>query len=257
MGYTEMKIIDTHTHFPGTSFGGSTKSIHELREEFLQEGLSGAWIMTTDGLRRDPVKHNDILADAVKDDLDFFVSFCTVDPLVGTEQAVTELVRAKEKLGMKGLKLHPWLQSFSLTNPAVLPILKKAGELDMPVVFHDGTPPYSTPLQIAAAAEKVPDTMIILGHTGLDDLWQDAVCACLRQPNIYLCLCSLSSGYIVEVVEQCPEDKLLYGSDGGFFSGIVKDGICKIETACKDRNMLEKIFYDNPQRIVPLNGKDT
>ena len=247
-----MKIIDTHTHLPGYSFGSTPVTAEKLRRDFSKEGLSGAWIFTVDGLIDDTEQNNDILADTLRGDLDFFKPFCTVNPHRGAEKAVAELVRAKEKLGMKGLKLHPWLQSFSLTHPAVLPILSKAGELEMPVLFHDGTPPYSTPLQIAWAAEQTPETTVILGHAGLDDLYHDAILACRRQKNIHLCLCSLSSGLIGEIIKSCPPDRLLYGSDGGFAEGLVSDAIEKIRTVCRNDNILQAIFHVNPQRILPI-----
>ena len=250
MGNQALNIIDTHTHLPGYSFGSTPRSADELRAEFSGDGVSQSWIMTTDGLIGEPEKSNDILAETMREDLDFFVPFCTVSPHSGAEQALAELVRCHTDLGMKGLKFHPWLQSFSLTHPAVQPVMGKAGELGMPVLFHDGTPPYSTPLQIAAAAGRTPDTNVILGHSGLDDLYRDAILACNRNDNIWLCLCSLSSGYIREVIRQCPADRLLFGSDGGFGAGLVRDAVEKIYAACGDDSILEAIFYHNPRRLL-------
>ena len=249
------KVIDTHTHLPGTTFGRSPKSGDQLRDEFEAEGLSGAWIMTTDGLLGEPARHNDLLAEEVKDHLDFFVPFCTVWPHQGTETALGELDRSVHDLGMRGLKLHPWLQAFSMTHPAVLPILQKAGELGLPVLFHDGTPPYSTPLQIAAAAEKVPETTVILGHSGLDDLFEDAILACLRHSNIYLCLCSLSAGCIQEIIRRCPAEKLLYGSDAGGIPGLIESAIAKLLASGASQETLNRIFFQNPQNMAPCDRK--
>ena len=247
-----MKIIDTHTHFPGTVFGGShPKSGSQLREEFEAEGLSAAWIMTLDGLVEKPARHNDLLAEGVRDHLDFFVPFCTVSPNEGTDAALAELDRAVGDLGMRGLKLHSWLQAFSLMHPAVLPILQKAGDLGLPVLLHDGTPPYSTPLQIAFMAEKVPETTIILGHAGFDDLYEDAIVACLRHPNIYLCLCAISAGHIQEVIRRCPADRLLFGSDSGF-SPMAKLGIAKLLDTGASNETLARIFHGNAQEMLPF-----
>jgi predicted TIM-barrel fold metal-dependent hydrolase len=246
-----MKVIDTHTHLPGRSFGGCPRSGADLRREFESGGLSSAWIMTTDGLLGHAAAGNDALAEAVKGHLDFFVPFCTVSPNEGTEAAVSELARARTALGMQGLKLHPWLQAFSLTHPAVQPILRKAGELGMPVLFHDGTPPYATPLQIAAAAAQAPGTTVILGHAGLDDMHQDAVLACRRLPNVHLCLCGLSSGHMKEAIEQCPADRLLFGSDGGFGAFVVRNAITKIVATGASSAVQERIFFLNPRRLLP------
>ncbi len=246
-----MKVIDSHTHFPGTSFGCRPRSGEDIRNEFESGGLSGAWIMTTDGLLGEPARHNDLLAEGVRDHLDFFVPFCTVSPNEGTDAALAELDRAVGDLGMKGLKLHPWLQSFSPTHPAVLPILRKAGELGLPVLFHDGTPPYSTPLQIASAAEKAPETTVILGHSGLEDLYEDAILACLRHENIHLCLCSQSAGNISEIVRRCPAEKLLFGTDAGFGDSLIKPAIAKYLDLDISDETLKKIFHENAQALLP------
>ena len=247
-----MKIIDAHTHLRGKFFGCTPCTADTLRKEFIKEGLCGAWIMTIDGLFGNAKANNDILAETTQNNLDFFIPFCTVNPHDGQQQAIAELIRAKEKLGMRGLKLHPWLQAFSLTHPAVLPIIQKAAELNMPVLFHDGTPPYSTPLQIAAVAEKVPDATIILGHSGLDDLYEDAISACNRQANVYLCSCGLSSGRLNYVIEKCPTEKIIFGSDGGSgLEGIVEELINKVLATGVNYQKLQKIFYNNAKRILP------
>ena len=223
----------------------------ELRESFESAGISKSWLMTVDGLIENPECNNDVLAEFVKNDLDFFVPFCTVDPnRKKVDENISELERAKYELGMKGLKLHPWLQSFSITSAGLKPVLEKAGELDMPVLFHDGTPPYSTPLQIADIAEKTPKTKIILGHAGLDDLVEDAVLACLRHDNIYLCLCSGSVRSISYVINKCPPEKLLFGSDSGFGKGITEFSIEKIKAACSDEKNLKMIFNTNSEVLI-------
>lgn len=249
-----MRVIDTHTHFPGTAFGLRPRSAADLREEFEAQGLSGAWIMTTDGLLGEPERHNDLLADGMRDHLDFFIPFCSVNPHDGADRAIRELERAAGPLGMRGLKLHPWLQAFSLTHPAVTPILSRAGELGLPVLFHDGTPPYSTPLQIAWAAEQAPHTTIILGHAGLDDLYHDAVLACLRHPNVCLCLCSLSAGFIRDIIRKAPTDRLLFGSDGGFAAHLGRAAIAKLIATGASEETLQRIFYENPRRLLPLDA---
>ena len=228
--------------------------IKKLRRAFEAEGLAGAWLFTTDGLLSEPARNNDILAKAVADQRDFFAPFCTVNPLDGAATAIRELNRCKSKLGMRGLKLHPWLQAFSMMNPAVEPILAHAGDLGFPVIFHDGTPPYASPLQIAALAEKVPQTIIILGHAGLDDLYEDAILACRRHPNIYLCLCGVSCGYIEQIIRRCPPERLLFGSDGGFSSQVIELRIAMLRETDASASVLRQIFYDNPQRLLPLQA---
>ena len=115
-----MRIIDTHTHFPGALSGARPRPIEELREEFEKAGLCGAWIFTVNGLRKEAARNNDILAESVRRHRDFFVPFCTVSPHDGAEAAVKEIERAHTQLDMKGVKLHPWLQAFSLDSSRII-----------------------------------------------------------------------------------------------------------------------------------------
>lgn len=246
-----MKIIDAHTHLPGRSFGGKPKSGGQLRAEFEAEGLAGAWLMTTDGLLGEPERHNDILAEAVSDHRDFFIPFCTVAPNQGETACLKEIDRAAKDLEMVGLKLHPWLQAFSMTYPVIEAVFRRAAQLGMPIILHDGTPPYSAPLQIAYVAEKVPEARVILGHCGLDDLYEEAIAACLRLPNIYLCLCSLSAGYAREVIRRVPAERLLFGSDAGFFPRGVMQAAAKIDASGAMPDVLEMIFHRNAARFFP------
>jgi len=245
-----MRIVDAHTHLPGELLGASPRPLREVRGDFERAGVEQAWLFTTDGLIRDTERHNDVLARAVRDHRDFFVPFCTVDPHRGADAACRELERSVRELKLRGLKLHPWLQSFSMTNPAVPPILRRAGELGLPVLLHDGSPPYSDPLQIAWAAAEAPGTTVVLGHAGLDDLTENAVLACLRQPNVHLCLCGPSAGLIEEIVARVPVERLLFGSDAGFSAGVVEHFLERVRAVVSSEDTLDRILWRNPRRIL-------
>jgi predicted TIM-barrel fold metal-dependent hydrolase len=139
-----------------------------------------------------------------------------VDPRY-RDMAVAEMRRCRRDLGMKGpLKLHPWLQGFSPVEPLMDPIAETAIELGMPIMMHDGTPPYCTSLQVAALAARFPDLTVILGHSGLKDLWQTALAAAFRYPNIILCLCGTLPLGIERIVSKVDPERLLFGTDAGF-----------------------------------------
>jgi hypothetical protein len=125
--------------------------------------------------------------------------------------------RCRLDLGMKGpLKLHPWLQGFSPLEPYMDPVAEAAIELDMPIIFHDGTPVYSMPLQIAALAARFPELIVILGHSGIKDNWKQALAAAHRYPNIVLCLCGTASIGIQRIAAEIAPERLQFGTDIGF-----------------------------------------
>ncbi|MFW9983098.1 MAG: amidohydrolase family protein, partial [Candidatus Thorarchaeota archaeon] len=65
------------------------------------------------------------------------IGFSRVNPLDGGQIAVNELERSVRDLGLRGLKLHPLAQLFldSIEDQAVRNVVKRAGELGLPIIF--------------------------------------------------------------------------------------------------------------------------
>jgi uncharacterized protein len=160
---------------------------------------------------------NDALAEMAQRYPGRLEGFCTVDP-GAMDAAAREIERCVQQLGLIGVKLHPWLQAFSVTHAGMDPIMGVAGELGVPVMFHDGTPPYCTSRQIAWLASRYPRTQVILGHAGLADLWRDAADVARLYPNIWLQPAGSPPVTIRMALAGAGPDRFLYGSDGGFAS---------------------------------------
>jgi hypothetical protein len=141
-----------------------------------------------------------------------FVAFCTVDPQ--DSGAADEIHRCVSEFDCRGVKLHPWAQSFGLGDTGMTPVAAAAAAHDIPILFHDGTPPSSNALQIAAFAERHPATRVVLGHGGLFDAWADAVAAAQRNPNVSIVLSGTSPLEIfAKVVELAGPAKVAFGTD--------------------------------------------
>jgi uncharacterized protein len=155
-----------------------------------------------------------------------------------------------KELGLVGVKLHPWLQAFSMTHPGMAGIMETAGSLGVPVLLHDGTPPYSSPLQIAWLAERHPKTIVILGHSGLADLWRDAAIAARQHANIWLQPTAAPPQTIRTALESAGPDRLLFGSDGGFGStGFIRYCISKFRSAIGEE-AFDRSSIENPKRLL-------
>lgn len=210
-------IVDCHTHVAGgRSFGLSRPDGKAFIEAMDRCGVDKSIVYTTDGFFYDFVDCNNELAEFCRPHGDRLAPGPTVNPRYG-EEAVAELRRCRVELGMKGpLKLHPWLQGFSPLEPYMDPIARAAIDLGMPIIFHDGTPAYSMPLQIAVLAARNPELTVILGHSGIKDSWREALAAARRYPNIVLCLCGTAPLGIRQIVSEIPPERLLFGTDMGF-----------------------------------------
>ena len=208
-------IIDCHAHW-GTVWqerdnGDPTRWLecverHNITASFLMGYLN---LMRQDLAGSD----NDMLAHLTQRAPQRFFPLATVWPQMG-ELAVAEVLRCIEQLRMTGLKFHPWLQGFSLTDATFAKICGIAGELKVPVFLHDGTPCYSLPEQVGALARRFPHTRFVLGHAGLLWTWRSAIIAA-RQQNVWICLCGPHIRAIETICEQTAPERVLWGSDFG------------------------------------------
>lgn len=210
-----MTVVDAHTHIPDERFA---RAVGPSPEAFLatcdRHDVDMAWVFPTLGLSDPHPRHNDAVGQFCAAAPERLVPFCTVHPhLPG---AVRELRRAVEEGGARGLKLHPWLQGFSPVDPCMDEVGEAAAHMGIPVVFHDGTPPNSSPLQIAWFAERHPGIPVVLGHGGLHDLWVEALAAAARVPNVWIVPSGTPPVGLRRMVERLGTSRLLFGSDAGY-----------------------------------------
>jgi len=87
---------------------------------------------------------------------------------------------------------------------------------DYPVLFHDGTPPFTSSLQMGYLAARYPSCTMILGYGGLNDLAVTAAQTAHRHENVLLQTCATTLLSLRRALELVGPDKILYGSDGRF-----------------------------------------
>jgi predicted TIM-barrel fold metal-dependent hydrolase len=246
--------IDTHLHvMMQPFFGRPPTDPHKLLDDLMACGIEGGWVSSVDALTTRDLdvqrRANDALAEMAQGSGGRLQGFCTVDP-GGMDASAREVERSIQELGLIGVKLHPWLQAFSLTHAGMAPIMEVAGDLGVPVMFHDGTPPYSTSCQAAWLAERYPRTQVILGHAGLADLWRDAADAAQRLTNIWLQPAGSPPITIRMALQGAGRDRLLFGSDGGFASiGVMRYVIAKYHSAV-GQQVTDQAMTHNPERVM-------
>jgi len=248
-----VRVIDFHVHQPAASAGGFLPYHPVEYAKFVSAfGVELSVIFTFDGLRQPGAVANDSLAAFVAEGDGHFVAFATVDP--NDAGAADEIIRCVSAHGMRGVKLHPWVQGFSVHTPGLDAICNFAAELDVPVLFHDGTPPFSAPLQLATLARRHPQTSIVLGHGGLHDLWREARAAVQSTPNLFICLCAIPSYAMRALIAKCPLERVLFGTDGGLLPDPEQHYVALRLRQAGLLGLTERqrraIFNDNPRRLL-------
>jgi hypothetical protein len=119
------------------------------------------------------------------------------------------------ELGFRGLKLHPVSTLAHPAGEATVSLVRAAGELGVPTLFHCGDDPLSTPLIIAGTAAACPDSTIILGHMGGYHHVDEAIDVAEEYGNVVLETSAMPyPDKIRKAVARIGADRVAYGSDG-------------------------------------------
>ena len=249
-----MRLIDFHTHLDDRWFDAPLMDQPTYMAGLDRAGVDKACVFTLMGFYEDCRAHNDKLAAQAALHPDRLFPFITVDPKLGPA-AIEELDRCLAMKTFRGIKFHPWVQAFapSMVKPTMIEILKRAAANDLPVLFHDGTPPYSTSYQIAAVARWVPEAKIVLGHAGLADYVRPAAELTRDIPNLYACLCGPRTADVRYIVQTSGAHKCLFGSDFGLSDWmIIPDRLDSILYAGLSETELDMILYRNAAELLRL-----
>jgi predicted TIM-barrel fold metal-dependent hydrolase len=109
---------------------------------------------------------------------------CSVNPWFG--KAALDEFRRAAGAGARMLVLHPQVQGFQSNDELVFPLIEAAAKERMPTYIHTGPPGAATPFQIVDLAHRFPQALLIMGHCGATDFWNDAIVAAQAAPGIFL-----------------------------------------------------------------------
>ncbi|AXB41865.1 amidohydrolase family protein [Amycolatopsis albispora] len=249
-------MIDFHTHPPAwhasTWLGGAEFGPGEFLDFLNGSGIEAAVVLAHDGLFNATPEANDDLARFTAADPGRMIAFGTVNPRHAG--APDEVRRCFTELGFGGLKLHPWLQGFSMHETALDAICEEVESADGILLSHDGSPPYSMPGQIAALARRHPRVPVVLGHGGLHDCWREALAATIATPNLYLCLCGTPPYAARHILAHAPAGKVLFGTDAGLSDRASQDyavaRIAEIDGWGITARQREEMLVTNPRRLL-------
>jgi len=134
----------------------------------------------------------------------------------------------------KGIKLHPYIENYSLIEENIYPVLDEARARNLFIFIHteDRTPELSRGSLVAKLAREYNDLVFIMAHSGsyappkmdhpgeslvepglVRELVSEAVEVARNHQNVYLETSILVSDVKTEILAKAPVSKLLMGSD--------------------------------------------
>jgi predicted TIM-barrel fold metal-dependent hydrolase len=175
-------LIDAHLHLRGSPIATTTGS-HPTHDGYFHQPSEAEWTaeaavrqllleMNSCGVGHAVVLHLmwqpwriEEVAEALAS-RPMLTGFVNIDPR--SQTAIEELKKGFE-LGYRGVKLHPRIQRYRPDDTACIKLVRKAGELSMPVLldcFPDGDWLMAglNVLQYANLARQAPETTVIVAH---------------------------------------------------------------------------------------------
>lgn len=215
-------IFDMHMHIDNIPALGWSMSAALCIERMDEAGVDAAAVMTIADLPGINPEALELIAKACNEFPRRLYGFIRLHPWY-RQESLSLLSRAVGELGFRGLKLHP---VSSLAHPSgedTIALIRRAGELGVPTLFHCGDEPMTTPLSIEPAAAACPDSVVILGHMGGYFHVDEALEVAERQSNIVLE--TSATPYpekIKEAVERIGAERVVFGSDGPVSSPVLE-----------------------------------
>jgi predicted TIM-barrel fold metal-dependent hydrolase len=243
-------IFDAHTHvgkgdpFHYSESDGSPISVEDLLIEMKKNNVEKAIVMPNFHLPHRLWDSNIELAKSIENNSKRLFGFAWLDPRI--ENCCDQLDSLVKEFRFRGLKLHPVLGGYYLTNKTVLRLIEKAISLRIPVMVHTGWGLLGSATYVGQLAEKFPKGQFIIAHM----IDPECMNVTKKNKNIYL-----ETSYaqhprrITQAVNTIGSDRLIYGSDYPLGGGIEFE-ISKINLAnitIEDKRM---IFSENISQLI-------
>jgi uncharacterized protein len=240
-------IIDSHAHVDEVPALGWLDPAEALIAELDAAGIDQAVVMTYTELPEVNPRALEYLAEQISRYPERLIGYVRLHPWY--DEAPGLLDRAIRDYGMKGLKLHP---VGSLDHPGsalTVRLIRRAAAYHAPVLFHCGDEALTTPLQIAEAAEQVPEAQIILGHMGGYFHVDEAIETAARLPNLLLETSAMPYPEAIRrALDRLGPERVLFASDGPGCSPRLE--LLKVELAGLTSAERELVLHQNIARIL-------
>jgi predicted TIM-barrel fold metal-dependent hydrolase len=227
-------IIDGHCH---------------LKQDFSTEQLIRS--MEEEGVDKTiafgrGVEWNEYVAAAAREHPNEIIGFAWINPR--QKNAADELIRSVEVLGLRGVKLHPYLlERYDPADHELLdPILELCQRYRLPIVIHGADE--ISPFGIEEMAKPFPEVTVVIAHMGLIFQSGPARLVAKRNPKIFLETSLAYPRLISRALEEVGTHKILMGTDKPAESATVM--IHKIEEAVPKEEDRKLITGDNYAKIL-------
>jgi predicted TIM-barrel fold metal-dependent hydrolase len=178
------------------------------------------------------------------------IGFGRVNPW--EKDAPSQVQKAIQVYGLKGIHLHPWEENFSIADPVVYDVMDMIEALDIPVYISTGYPMVSEPLQLLELAQKYSHVTILATHGGQLDIsgmsFDDALILAKEAKNVLFDISGVYRRDFIELlINSAGEEHVIFGSCAPYMD--IGLEIERIKAAQIPESYKEKIFSGNISKL--------
>jgi predicted TIM-barrel fold metal-dependent hydrolase len=165
----------------------------------------------------DPLEHHRYIHEQIRSHPDRFVGCFVANPLLDTARTIKVMRDLIVSRDFRAVKLHPTNHGYMpfKSRDRLDPILEEVASLGVPVVVHQGDPPFGHPSQMAPMIEDFPRITFILAHFGTQRvvMADEAIYVARQNENVYLETGWGALPRIKEGIAAIGSERLVFGSD--------------------------------------------
>lgn len=158
---------------------------------------------------------NDTVAEAAAAYPGALIPFAAVNPW--HRRVAAEEVRRRAEAGFRGLKLHPTLHGYHLSDPGLVgPIMDVVRECGLVLISHGASDLYNAPPEFGRLATAYPEVPILMAHSGTFWSHEQAIEIAAECPNLYLETARVPIFEVATSVRELGPEKVIWGTDSPF-----------------------------------------
>ena len=233
-----LDFIDFHTHiYPDAIapkaadsirvfYGFGEKAMDGTAKTLLERGTSVGthrFVILPVAMRPDRTRHiNEFILEQVANE-PRFLGFGTVHAAM---ENITDEVDFIMEKGLRGIKMHPDSQVFSIDDERLFPVYEQI-QGKLPVILHMGDHrfDYSHPKRLRRVIEMFPDLQVIAAHFGAYELYEEAY-DILKDTNCFFDVSSslmfMAEGVGESYINRYGAERFVYGSDFPMWDPVVE-----------------------------------
>jgi len=165
----------------------------------------------------DPLEHHRYIHEQIRLHPDRFVGCFVANPLLDTARTIKVMRELIQSRDFRAVKLHPSNHGYMpfKSRDRLDPILEEVASLGVPVIVHQGDPPFGHPSQMAPMIEAFSRITFILAHFATQRvvLADEAIYVARQNKNVYLETGWGALPRIKEGIAAIGSERLVFASD--------------------------------------------